>query len=287
MVGRRRRGTTSSADSIDNDQPQIRYRPELSVLHALTPDELKNENSWVTFELHDAVILSKDGSQLENALDIALKGPYIIRGRMIVEDAEQKARCEALYVLVSRSSKRIPLLTIHLVISRVRSPVPIEILQSQRYSIGETEGGRPDGGKTTDDNPLMPVLWVSGQGGWFEIHPAPEYLHIYREMCDAIKLWYTIYDIYKADPELIKAKSRSTDPLERIAPLFLKYAVRVGSGITIQEVSQRCRDIAPFLIGQMMQDDLAFWKKTYFYEWLKTENEVGDFPSVKIMRIPS
>jgi hypothetical protein len=265
MVGRRRRGTTSSADSIDNDQPQIRYRPELSVLHALTPDELKNENSWVTFELHDAVILSKDGSQLENALDIALKGPYIIRGRMIVEDAEQKAR----------------------LISRVRSPVPIEILQSQRYSIGETEGGRPDGGKTTDDNPLMPVLWVSGQGGWFEIHPAPEYLHIYREMCDAIKLWYTIYDIYKADPELIKAKSRSTDPLERIAPLFLKYAVRVGSGITIQEVSQRCRDIAPFLIGQMMQDDLAFWKKTYFYEWLKTENEVGDFPSVKIMRILS
>ena len=174
------------------------------------------------------------------------------------------------------------MLTTYPVISRVRSPVPIEILQSQRYSIGETAGGPlgdDEDGEAADDPPMMPVLWVSGQGGWFEIHPAPEYVPIYREICSAIKLFYTIYDIYcKADSDFVKAKSSSTEPLERLAPLFLKYAVRVGSGITVQEVAQRCHDIAPFLIGQF-QDDLSFWKKTYFYEWLKKENEVPYFPN--------
>ena len=106
MVGRRRRGTTSSADSVDVEQPKIRYRPESSVLRPLEPH--KHENDWQTFELFDAVILSKDGSQLENALDIALKGPFIIRGRMIVEDAEQRERCKISSTLASHSPHVLP-----------------------------------------------------------------------------------------------------------------------------------------------------------------------------------
>jgi hypothetical protein len=56
--------------------------------------------------------------------------------------------------------------------------------------------------------------------------------------------------------------------------LFLRYAVRVGSGITVQEVEKRCLDVAPFLISQFL-DDLSFWKKTYLYEWFKEIHEVG------------
>lgn len=163
-------------------------------------------------------------------------------------------------------------------VSRVRAPVPIEITSCQRYSIGETTGGKPEQDNEADDadpRPIMSVLWVSGQGGWFEVNPAPAYVPIYRDICDAIKLYYTIYDIYdKSDARFIKATGGSADPVQRLAPLFLKYAVRVGNGITIEEVEQRCRAIAPFLISQML-DEPHFWGKTYFYQWLKAEHEVS------------
>lgn len=253
MVGRRRRGTSSSTESAVPDQ--LRYRPEASVLKPVPFDT--PENNWPTFELDDAVILSKDGRELENALDVILKGPFIVRGRMIVEDQEQRS---------------------HLV-SRVRAPVPIEIWPCQRYSIGETEGGKmsDDGDEDSeaDARPILSVLWVSGQGGWFEVNPAPAYIPIYRDICDAIKLFYALFDIYQnADAKFKKAENGERDPTGRLAPLFMKYAVRVGSGITFEEVEKRCLDVAPFLISQFL-DDINFWKKTYLYQWFKETHEVG------------
>jgi hypothetical protein len=256
MAGRRRRGTNSSTESVALDQ--LRYRTESTVLKPVSPDT--PEDNWPTFELDDAVILGKDGRKLENALDVILNGPFIVRGRMLLEDEEQRS---------------------HLV-TRVRAPVPIEIWPCQRYSIGEAEGGKPSDDDGDDDNadapPIMSVLWVSGQGGWFEVNPAPAYLPIYRNICDAIKLFYAIYDIYyHADTKFRNAENGAKDPTERLAPLFLKYAVRAGSGLTVEEVEKRCLDVAPFLISQFL-DDLNFWKKTYLYQWFKETHEVGSYP---------
>lgn len=89
MVGRRRRGTSSSVESVDI--PQLRYRPEATVLHTLPPDT--HEDEWPTFELKDAVVYNKDGVQMKNALDVLLEGPFVMRGRMILEDAEQRKHC--------------------------------------------------------------------------------------------------------------------------------------------------------------------------------------------------
>lgn len=85
MAGRRRRVSSSSVDT--EDESRISWRQEKSVLrfnHSGVDPE-------TCFELKDAVVLNKDGQTLEDALDVATRGPYIIRGTLLVEDPAQRA----------------------------------------------------------------------------------------------------------------------------------------------------------------------------------------------------
>lgn len=45
----------------------------------------------------------------------------------------------------------------------------------------------------------------------------------------------------------------------------------------MEEVAQRCRDLAPFLINQFLQSkaEEQFWQETFFYRWIKKEHEVS------------
>lgn len=52
-------------------------------------------DEWPTFELRDATILRQDGETMENGLFVGTKGPFIVRGTLIIDDAEQKSHRES------------------------------------------------------------------------------------------------------------------------------------------------------------------------------------------------
>lgn len=57
----------------------------------------------------------------------------------------------------------------------------VEVQGSTRYSIGIGP---------------YPVVWASGEAGWFEIRPARRYEATYNQMCQAISLYYAVMDVY-------------------------------------------------------------------------------------------
>ncbi|KAH7166062.1 hypothetical protein EDB81DRAFT_918365 [Dactylonectria macrodidyma] len=227
MSGRNRRASTSSVDTVDENQ--ILWRQETSVLKSIP--KLSDSNDWPIFELRDAVVLNKDGQTIENALNVGTRGPFIVRGTLIIDDPSQKQ---------------------HLIM-RVRTSIPIEVRQSISYSIGEAEDGQP-------------LIWVSGKGGWYEIFPSPTYLPVYNKMCEAAMLYYRIMDIYKNQKAKKVKKGKRTDPMTELS----HYAAKVGDGSTLDEVTQRCIEHAPFLITQFTQEDPEEfdWRPTFFYSWL-------------------
>ncbi|GJN85926.1 hypothetical protein PLIIFM63780_009501 [Purpureocillium lilacinum] len=233
MVGRRRRASTSSVESVD--ESQIRWRQEVSVVRSVPKDE--SPDDWPIFELRDAVVLNKDGKSLENALHVGIRGPFIVRGNLIIDDASQRT---------------------HLIM-RVRSSTPIEIRQCITYSIGES----PDG---------SPIIWVSGKGGWYEINPAPRYREIHRKMCEATTLYYTLQDIYSEEPPKKTKKSKQPALMDELSGVFFKYALNVGDGSTLEEVIERCHEHAGFFICKFQQDTFD-WSATAFHRWLTAEHE--------------
>lgn len=64
------------------------WLPESSILKPAP----KIEDQWPAFELKDAVVYGKDGNVLENALDVLLKGPLIVRGTIVIEDQADYCR---------------------------------------------------------------------------------------------------------------------------------------------------------------------------------------------------
>ncbi|KAF5630671.1 uncharacterized protein FTJAE_8127 [Fusarium tjaetaba] len=227
MVGRPRRASTSSVDT--EDESQRSWKQEKSVLRfdagGVDPD--------TTFEIKDAVVLNKDGHTLENALDVATRGPYIIRGLLNIEEQSQRAR----------------------LIMKVRSLTPFEVRKCGQYSIGESESGSP-------------VIWMLGTCAWFELTPAPAYLPIYRKMQEAIRLYYRLMAIYR-DRKPKKAKKSKKDALKELYQVFHEYAASIGDGSTLEEVITRCDDHASFLIAQCIQDQSEVeWSVTPFFKWL-------------------
>ncbi|EWZ45378.1 uncharacterized protein FOBCDRAFT_198962 [Fusarium oxysporum Fo47] len=227
MVGRPRRASTSSVDT--EDESQRSWKQEKSVLRfdpgGVDPD--------TTFEIKDAVVLNKDGHTLENALDVATRGPYIIRGLLHIEEQSQRAR----------------------LIMKVRSLTPFEVRKCGQFSIGESDSGSP-------------VIWMLGTCGWFELNAAPAYLPIYRKMQEAIRLYYRLMAIYR-DKKPKKAKKSKKDALKELYQVFHEYAASIGDGSTLEEVIARCDDHASFLIAQCIQDQSEVeWFVTPFYKWL-------------------
>lgn len=77
------------------------------------------------------------------------------------------------------------------------------------YSIGESEDGRP-------------LIWVSGQGGWYEIDPCRAYKPMYNKMCEATTMYYTLLDIYTENPPKKHKKGKTPTIMEELGPIFLK-----------------------------------------------------------------
>ncbi|TQV92172.1 hypothetical protein V2A60_004467 [Cordyceps javanica] len=235
MTGRTRRASTSSVETVDDGA--IQWCQEASILRSVPKAE--PSDNWPIFQLRNAIVLNRDGTTIENALNIVPNGPYIVRG----------------HLHFTRDEKR-------LVLVRARSPIPIEIRHCLLYSVGETEDGSPQ-------------IWVSGRAGWFELSPCPAYQATYDTMCQATTLYYSIMDIIEDmnDKPRRGRKSKSPPQNDILASVFHRYAASVGDGSTYEDVVDRCNKHAVFLISQFLQDDgVIDWKTTPFYKWLKSEN---------------
>ena len=92
MPARRRHGSTSSVETIDS--AAIRWRQEASVVKKVPADV--SPDSWPIFELKDAAVYSADGQTLQNALELGTKGPFIVRGHLVIDEREQKSHRELL-----------------------------------------------------------------------------------------------------------------------------------------------------------------------------------------------
>jgi hypothetical protein len=92
MSGRKRRASTSSVETVDGDK--IRWLQESNVVRSQPKEVLKDD--YPCLELQNATVYDRKGEVLENALDVAVRGPYIVRGFLIVEDASDKLLRELL-----------------------------------------------------------------------------------------------------------------------------------------------------------------------------------------------
>ncbi|KAL6910859.1 hypothetical protein GGI43DRAFT_391363 [Trichoderma evansii] len=235
MSGRKRRASTSSVETVDGDK--IRWLQESSVVRSQPKDVHKD--SYPSLELRNATVYDRKGEVLENALDVAVRGPYIVRGYLIMEDASERR---------------------HLIM-RVRSSTPIEIRHCIAYSIGESPGARP-------------LVWVLGRGAWYEISPSEAYRPIFNKMCEATTMYYNLVDIYNSKRLNEIPEASDSSLLEALHDDFLQYAMKIGDGATFNEVLERCAEHAIFLVCQLTQEslDLIDWKQTPFYKWFTTEH---------------
>ncbi|KAK8917780.1 hypothetical protein VCV18_009102 [Metarhizium anisopliae] len=232
MTGRRRRASTSSVETVDTSQ--IRWRQESSVVRSVP--KATSSDDWPIFELQDAIVLDKDGEKIKNALHAGHEGPFIVRGNLIIDDPAQRT---------------------HLIM-RVRSATPLEIRRCTSYSIGESPDGKP-------------LIWVSGQGGWYEIDPCSAYKPMYNKMCEATTMFYNMLDIYTDDPPRKTKKVKNSAVMDELD----QYAARIGDGATREEVHERADEHSAFFMDQFSQD-VDTWKPTAFYKYITTKHvELG------------
>lgn len=55
-----------------------------------------DQDLWPTFEMVDVTIYASDGTTMTSGLAALSKGPLIVRGIVLIEEPEQKARREYL-----------------------------------------------------------------------------------------------------------------------------------------------------------------------------------------------
>ncbi|KAI1501095.1 hypothetical protein F5X99DRAFT_212655 [Biscogniauxia marginata] len=233
MVGLRRR--TASASTVATvDENVIIFYKENTILKPVS--RRAHTDDWPCFLLADATVHHRDGT-LANLLHVDLEGPFIIRGRVEVEKDQKR-------FLVNRHTK-------------TRSHW-VQIQNSVSFSIG-----------LKDDGLSVPVLWASGEAGWYEIVPSQKYMAMCDRMFQGISLHYAILDQYEEALERLHKKKKNRNktihdvklPMDN---LLFKYAVTVGDGTTLPEAYRRCREQAIFLLSH-------FPKDTEFHNWLSTE----------------
>lgn len=199
---RRRHDSTSSVETVD--ESNIRWCQEASIIKAGPKDE--DPASYPVFELRNACVFGRDpegseSSTFQNALEVVVKGPFTVRGSLIVEDADQKSRCRAnIVVRVPKPANPSP------VLRRQRGNIPLEIRTVAQYSIGLSNAGQP-------------VFWVLGQCGvWYEITPMRAYKPLYDISRQAITLYYAIDDFYQPDryPDTMRASGGRQGELARL-----------------------------------------------------------------------
>ncbi|RYP77123.1 hypothetical protein DL771_001413 [Monosporascus sp. 5C6A] len=217
MVGRPRKQRAPSVSTVATvDDSAIRYLRESTVLKPVPARA--HTDDWPCFLLADATVYHRNGS-MANLLHVDLEGPFIVRGRLEVEKDQER-------YLVNRPGKS-------------KSPW-IQIQSSTSFSIGQK-----------DDHGLpIPVLWASGESGWFEIVPSDRYKAIGDVMFQGIDLHYCILDQYEdALAKLHRKKKNRAKTLQHVElpldDLLFHYAVATGDGITLHEARQRLAEKDP------------------------------------------
>ncbi|RYP24470.1 hypothetical protein DL765_000490 [Monosporascus sp. GIB2] len=184
MVGRPRKQRAPSVSTVATvDDNVIRYLRESTVLKPAPASA--HTDDWPCFLLADATVYHRNGS-LANLLHVDLEGPFIVRGRLEVEKDQEG-------YLAHRPGK-------------TKSPW-IQIQSSTSFSIGQK-----------DDHGLsVPVLWASGESGWFEIVPSDRYKAIGDVMFQGIELHYSILDQYEdALAKLHRKKKNRAKTLQHV-----------------------------------------------------------------------
>ncbi|TLD20643.1 hypothetical protein PspLS_08777 [Pyricularia sp. CBS 133598] len=227
--------TRSSGTPIDPRGPPV-YHDIAQVLYPATTTGLPSTDiEDPMFDLQDATIFQQDGKTMANLLEVALDGPFIVKGKMIVEEDTEKylavPKCKSVYVQTSTCNM---------------------------FSMGY--------------GPLC--LWAWSVGGWLEIKPAKVYRETYFNMFEAITLYWEIMAAYQAleDDKKSKRKSkmsiRQTMLSARLDEIFYHYAKNAGDGVLFSEVEKRCDKHALFLLGQFDQQSDFDWRKTSFFHWM-------------------
>ncbi|KAI1074140.1 hypothetical protein F5B20DRAFT_564693 [Whalleya microplaca] len=230
MAGRRRRAASTSTVATVDEATTVYYK-ESTVLKPVSsrihPDD------WPCFLLADAIVYHRDGT-LANLLHVDLEGPFIVRGRVEIEKDQDR-------FLVNRQGK-----------TRTQY---IQIENTVSFSIGLKDEGLP-----------MPVLWASGEAGWYEIVPSDRYKTTCDIMFQGISLHYAVLDQYEeALDKLHKKKKNRSKTIQDVKldldDVLFRYAVTVGDAITLPEAYQRCTDQAIFILSH-------FPKGTQFHDWI-------------------
>ena len=89
---RKRSQSGSSVETVDHSD--IHWKQERSILRTVGKD--LDQDLWPTFEMVDVTIYASDGTTMTSGLAALSKGPLIVRGIVLIEEPEQKARREYL-----------------------------------------------------------------------------------------------------------------------------------------------------------------------------------------------
>jgi hypothetical protein len=234
------------------------------------------EDKIETFELVDAEVLSADGKTLANPLDLQLHGPFTVRGFLMIDEDEQRERREC-WEHHLRSTGGLTTLAV-IRPDRKKNHIPIQINTVERYTVGLAEEQEGSYGF------YPPLLWLKGKCAFYEFKPAQHYLPIHRQINEAIDMYYSFEVYYSSNPKRAMGSSAPDGTVlraEPLAPLFLHCALTLGNGWTMEDVTQKCHDLAHFLISRFFTTtDISWqWDKTYFHQWMQQEHTVyGTLP---------
>ncbi|KAK7953366.1 hypothetical protein PG988_014060 [Apiospora saccharicola] len=270
MAGRRKSRATSNSTVSTVDEDALRFRKENTILKPAYPPDEKLSDNWPCFLLEDAVVYDSRG-ETASVLHVDFEGPYVIRGRLNIEQDQNIYRKPAIRFCFKNQGSHYHVIPVQKGHAKDKSAY-IEIPKSTSYSIG-----------VNDED--VPVIWAQGNSGWFEIAPSDKYTSMARAMFEAVILHYNIIAQYEAEltrtkeeekkkPKNKQKKLQLKDITLDIDNVLFHYAVAVGDGVTHEEAIQRCKTHALFLLWQ-------FPKHTQFYNWLS-----GQVPDV-LLRVNS
>ncbi|KAI0525478.1 hypothetical protein F5B22DRAFT_590121 [Xylaria bambusicola] len=201
-----------------------RHYKETSVLKPVSPST--HTDNWPCFLLSEATVHMRDGS-LMDLLNVDLFGPFIVRGKLEIEKDNER-------YLVNRNMKA--------------KTLWIQIESSRTFSVG-----------AKDASLTSPVVWASGEAGWFEIVPAPCYQYICDGMFQAVRLHYSLLDQYEEAVEKLRKsrkKKRPTfaDVSIEIDELLFQCALRAGDGQTVEEARKVLKYNGAFFLSHFPKD---------------------------------
>ncbi|KAI0443905.1 hypothetical protein F4803DRAFT_287637 [Xylaria telfairii] len=227
-MARRKRRAAPASTAAPVYQESARHYKETSILKPVSPST--HTDNWPCFLLSNATVHRHDGS-LANQLEVDLDGPFIIRGKLELEKDNER-------YLVNRQMKT--------------EALWIQIESSRAFSVG-----------AKDDSLSVPVVWASGEAGWFEIVPAESYRRICDTMFQGVCLHYSFLDQYEAALEkLQKSKKKKKATLADVSldldELLFQYALRAGDGLTLPEAYKRLWNQCIFLLSHFPKDTGVF-----------------------------